>query len=63
VVGEQYHRNATLLDNDRVAATNRFEKMEGDEIGNEDEEMKDKDWVVDGEEIWVVPRICVTLRV
>jgi hypothetical protein len=37
--------------------------MEDAEIGNEDEEMKDKDWVADGEEIWVVPRICVTLRV
>jgi hypothetical protein len=43
VVGEQHHRNATLLDNGRVVATNRIEQMEDGEIGNEDEKVKDKD--------------------
>jgi hypothetical protein len=43
VVGEQYHRNATLLDNGRVVATNRIAQMEDGEIGNEDEKVKDKD--------------------
>ncbi|KAG4444054.1 hypothetical protein IFR05_000514 [Cadophora sp. M221] len=55
VVGEHFHSGATLVDNDSVFGNNLDEVEEG-EIGDEDEEVEDKEWVVDGEETWVVPR-------
>jgi hypothetical protein len=56
LVGEHFHRGATLVDNDPVVVAKSLEEVEDDEVGNEDEEMEDKDWVVDGEETWVVPQ-------